>query len=304
MSNREALQKLKIISNDLHEVDYEYILGLFKTNIRKIPIPIAKLDKFSKIDRARKNNGDILFHNVDQLSYVKDKNVTERYLTEFGRANKPHNPMFYGALYSSVLDNQIVTAIAETSKLFQDPNGRNMAGELYTLSRWQTNSELLVAEVVFSKDAIKNNPDIKNEFEKQTKLAKDAGEDDIDFYIDFLGFISDQFARETKSHNDYKISAAYTELVLTNPKISGVTFPSVQTKYMGVNIVFPPSVVDENLEVLCATTRKLYKNKKKTLITNHKKCLNINESPNNLQWEDTEIQFLTREENIKKYFRK
>lgn len=60
-------------------------------------------------------------------------------------------------------------------------------------------------------------------------------------------------------------------------------FSSVQTRYMGVNIVFPPKVVDENVIPLFSTTHLLYKNLKKTLIANHKKCLNVKENLKNLE---------------------
>jgi len=303
MTNKEALQELKEISLRLHEIDYDYIINLLKGSIIKIPLPLAKLHKDALIDRARLNEGNSLYTNVDQLSYIKNQETIDKYLTEFGRANKPFEPKFYGALTSTRLDKQRITAIAETSKLFQDKNGINLDGELYTVSRWKNSSELMVVEVVFSSEAIKVNPDIKRSFEKQTKLAKDAGFDDLEFYADFLIFISEQFARETKSHNDYKIAAAYTELALQHPKVKGVMFPSVQTKYMGANIVFPPTVVDENLEILSAITQKLYKNPKKTLIANHKECLNVKENPNKLEWRYTQIEYLTKDEEIKEYFK-
>lgn len=303
MTNREALQRLQEISLQLHEVDYNYIMELLKKSVRKIPIPLAKLHQYATVDRARKNIGNNLFTSADQLTYIKDQNVIDNYLTEFGRANKPHEPMFYGAIKSSVLDKPRATAIAETSKLFQDPEGHNLEGELYTISRWENKSEIIVVEVVFAAEAIKINPDIKKAFEKQTEFAREAGADDLEFYTDFLIFISEQFARKTKSHNDYKIAAAYTELVLQHPDVRGVMFPSVQTGYMGVNIVFPPNVVDDNLELLFATTHKLYKSQQKTLISNHMKCLNAQQNPENLEWQDTEQQYLTNEEYIKEYFK-
>lgn len=303
MTNREALQKLKEISHQLHDVEYDYIMDLLKNSIRKIPLPLAKLHQFATIDRARKNDGENLFTSIDELSYIKDQNVIDEYLTDFGRANKPYEPMFYGALSSTVLDKQRVTAIAETSKLFQDRNGYNLEGELYTVSRWENQNELIVVEVVFAAEAIKTNPDIKRAFEKQTELAKIAGAKDLEFYTDFLIFISEQFSRDIESHIDYKIAASYTELVLRHPEVKGVMFPSVQTRYMGVNIVFPPKVVDENIIPLFSTTHLLYKNPKKTLITNHKKCLNIKENPKNLVWQDTEAQYLTKKEYIEEYFK-
>ena len=303
MTNKEGLEELKRISNQLEEVEYEYIINLLKNTIKKIPIPIAKLHQYATIDRARKNNDETLFTSIDQLSYIKDQDVIDLYLNEFGRANKPHEPMFYGALSSSVLDKQRVTAIAETSKLFQDRQGKNLEGELYTISRWETNCELLVAEVVFAAEAIKINPDIKIAFDKQTEFAKMEGTDDLEFYTDFLIFISEQFARDTKSHNDYKIAAAYTQLVLTHPEISGIVFPSVQTRFMGVNVVFPPNVVDKNLNIRFLTTQKLYKNKDKSLIANHKQCPNASDNPDKLEWFDIDEKYTIREEYIRNYFK-
>ena len=301
MTNKEALNLLKDLSNKLHTVDYADILDLLKNSIKKIPIPIAKLQANSSIDRARKNDAEILYKNVDQLSYIKDKNVIDNILVEFGRANKPHEALFYAALESSLIGHQRITAIAETSKLFQDPNGVNLDGELYTVSRWINSDELFLAEIVFSQDAISTNPDIKKAFEKQREFAQLEGAEDIDFYSDFLVFISDQFARPATTHHDYKISTAYTELVLSNPNIHGIAFPSVQTKYFGQNIVLTPWVVDKYLSVKVLATQRLYKNKLKTYLANHKNCLNPKDCYDDIQWTDLEAKYLTPPDYIQNY---
>ena len=72
--------------------------------------------------------------------------------------------MFYGAIKTYPIDKSRMTAIAETSKLFQDKYGQNLDGEKYTISRWISNEEFFVAEIVFAEEAIKNNPDIKRSF--------------------------------------------------------------------------------------------------------------------------------------------
>lgn len=74
--------------------------------------------------------------------------------------------MFYGAIESSLIGHQRITALAETSELFQNPDAINFDGELYTVSRWSNAQELFLAEIVFSKEAIDTNPDIKKAFEK------------------------------------------------------------------------------------------------------------------------------------------
>lgn len=301
MTNKEALVKLKELSSHLDDVEYSDIIGILKESIRKIPIPIAKLAANTPIDRVRKNIGESLFTNVhEQLSYIKDQYVIDNFLREFGRANEPHQPMFYGAIESSQIGHQRITALAETSELFQDPNAVNLDGELYTVSRWRNSIELSLAEVVFSSEAIKINPNTKKAFEKQSEFAKNLQIDDIDFYIDFLVFISDQFARPKNSHHDYKISTAYANLVLTHPDIHGVAYPSVQTQYMGQNIVFPAKTVDSFLAIGPLATQRLFKNKMRTVINNHMNCVNPSECLTNILWVPVKSQFVKTLDEIHK----
>jgi hypothetical protein len=303
MTNREGLDKLKELSTQLDKVEYDELIDILKNSIKKIPIPLTKLKANSNIDRVRKNNGDKLFQNVDQLSYIKDQKVKDDYLTEFGRANQPHQVIFYGAIETTNMQYQRITAIAETSELFQNPDGVNLKGEFYTVSRWTNKSELSLAEVVFSSEAIQINPDIRRAFEKQTEFAKQVGQDDLEFYKDFLVFISDQFARPKQTHNDYKISTAYTNLVLIHPQVQGIAFPSVQTKYVGVNVAFEPQIIDEYFSVKVLSTQRFYKNKMKTYLANYKNCLNPNECYDNIIWTDLEQQYLTSEEYIQNYLK-
>lgn len=284
MTNREALDLLKQLSTQLDKVDYTEIVHVLKNSIKRIPVPIARIPPNTAIDRVRNNIGEDYFTDVhNQLSYIKDQKIIDNYLIEFGRANEPHQPMFYGAVESTLIGHQRITALAETTELFQNPNGVNWNGELYTVSRWRNNEEVFLAEVVFSQDAIDTNPDTKRAFEKQTGFARAEGVD-ADFYLEFLVFISDQFARQKTTHDDYKISTAYTNLVLSNPNIHGVAYPSVQTHYQGQNIVLLPVVVDKYLTVEVLSVQRLYKNKMRSYLNNVKNCLNPNECSNNIVW--------------------
>jgi hypothetical protein len=301
MTNREALIKLKELSNQLEKVEYADIVQILKESIRKIPVPITKMPPNTLIDRVRKNIGENPFTDVhNQLSYIKDQNVIDKYLSEFGRANEPHQPMFYGAIESSLIGHQRITALAETSDVFQNPTAVNFDGELYTVSRWRNINELLLAEIVFSQDAINTNPDIKKAFEKQTEFAKQVAGSDLDFHIDFLIFISEQFARPKSSHHDYKISTAYTNLVLTNPSIHGIAYPSVQTKYLGQNVVFPPAVVDKHLVIDVLAMQRLYKNKMNAYLNNVKNCLTPSHCLESIIWSDLDPQHIAPIEKIHK----
>lgn len=301
MNKENAFETLKEFSKKLDEISYDEIYTLLKESIRRIPIPVAKIHKNSEVDRARLNKGEELYNSIEDLGYIKRQYIIDNYLKEFGRANMPHQVMFYGALRTSPIDKPRLTAIAETSRLFQDENGYNMSGEKYTISRWRNSQEFFVAEIVFAKAAIENNPDIKRSFEKQIKFAEESNETDIQFYKDFLVFISEEFARKIERNDDYKISVAYSNLILEHPEIEGIVFPSVQTNYLGANIVMPPSTVDKYFSPEVCSTQILYKTPEKTLIANGKYyCDKI--GMKDLDWKLTDEKHLSTEENIRAHF--
>lgn len=171
MSPKEAFSLLKKLSLNLRDVGYYEVLALMRV-IGRLPIPIARIPVGVSIDRVRKNIGEKLFSAVDDLSYITDPNVIRDRLTEYGRANKPHTVMFYGAVESSLVRHQRITAIAETSALWQDKAANNIGGEFYTVGRWVTTSELFVAEMVFATEALAINPDIQIAYLKQAEFLK------------------------------------------------------------------------------------------------------------------------------------
>lgn len=301
MTKEEAFEKLKEFSKKLDKISYEEIYTLLRESVSRIPIPVARFQKNRETDRARLNKGQALYNEIDDLGYIKDENVINNFLTEYGRANKPHQVMFYGAIETSPIQHPRLTAIAETSRLFQDKNGYNLDGEKYTVSRWKNNEEFFLAEMVFAEKAIKNNPDIKRSFEMQIGFADKLDEDDIEFYKEFLIFISEEFARKTEKNDDYKISVAYTNLILEHHQIEGVMFPSVQTNYFGANIVVPPETVDKYFTPIVCSTHLLYKTPENTLIANGEHyCDEI--TGQEINWKLTDQQYLSSKEEIQKHF--
>lgn len=290
MNKYEAFEKLKKCSQNLSTTSYEEIYDLLKNGIKRIPLPIAKLWKNAYIDRVRPNKGETLFKHINNLGYIKDKDVIKNVLTSFGRANNPHQVMFYGALETSLIDKPRLTAIAETSHLFRVPGTDCLDGEHYTVSRWETQKELLVVEVVFSEYALKNNPDIAKSFENQKNLLQEHNleQEEIDFHLDFLKFISEEFSKKVSNSEDYKISAAYTNLALLDPDVSGITYPSVQTDYFGVNIVLTPETVDQYVKPIICSTQIVYKKGMKSLIANGKYYCKEIDLKNDIEWKEND----------------
>lgn len=300
MDKYQAFEKLKEYSKNLTEISYEEIYDLLKNGIRFIPLPIAKLWKNAYIDRVRPNKGTILFKHIDDLGYIKDKNVINNVLTSFGRANTPHQVMFYGALKTELIDKPRLTAIAETSHIFRNPGTDCLEGEHYTVSRWETQKELFVVEVVFSEYALKNNPDIAKSFQNQIKFLQEHNLEpqEIAFHLDFLKFISEEFSKRVSDPEEYKISAAYTNLALLHPDVSGITYPSVQTDYFGVNIVLTPEVVETCITPKICSTQILYKKGMKSLIANGKHYCKEIDANTDIEWKEHGLEILTTKEQV------
>lgn len=305
MNKFQAFEILKEYSNNLKNIPYEEIYSLLKNGIKQIPIPLAKIKKGAYIDRVRKNNGNSLFNSIDELGYIKNQEIIEKYLTSFGRANCPHQVLFYGAVETSQIDKQRLTAIAETSSLFRIPNQNCIDGEYYTVSRWETLEEFLVVEVVFSEFALANNKDIQTSYEKQKEFLNNKGlqDEEIQFHLDFLKFISEQFSKKVDDPDDYKISVAYTNIALLHPDVKGISYPSVQTEYFGVNLVLTPNTVDDFLKPIICSTQKIYKNGLNTLIANGEHyCDNIDVNKE-IEWKENDKSLITDYEEVKKHLK-
>ena len=291
-------EKLVSYSKNLKEADYTEIVELLKNTIQKLPVTTAILNKGWYIDRVRPNEGETLFYSEDQISYIKDKNIIENKMNKYGRCNLPHQVMFYGAIESSVIKQQRVTAISETSRIFRDPESINIEGELHTLSRWELLEDIIVAELVFHDDAIQKNPDTMNAFAHH--LPKILASDYREGMLKLMKLFSYEFAKTVLSDEDfnYKISAAYTNLIINDVKltdgrnIEGITYPSVISGFQGQNVVLDPDVVNKKLRLKNVTTHRLHKNKLKSFINNDKIVSDFGENNSNFVWEDADSQYV------------
>lgn len=286
-----AFQKLIEYSKNLENTSYDQIAEIIKRSIRQVPVATGILKKGACIDRVRVNDNDVLFSREEDISYIKDQVIIDNYLTSFGRANKPHQVMFYGALESTKIPQQRATAIFETSRVLKKKDSINLQGELVTVSRWRVLEDIVVIEIVFCDKAIVSNPDTQKAFEYHMKKLqfhplRELGLRQIQFF-------SKEFAKQVDHDWDYKISVAYTNLILHDHevtiegrKISGIAYPSVPSNYFGQNIVLRPDVVDSSLELESVSTHLVHKNKLKSFVNNHKYVVDFGENNSNFVWVD------------------
>lgn len=284
MSEQEkALNEILAYRNRLEEIEYEDIKTLIKESIRYVPIALAKLRVNTVIDRVRLNRSTPLFCSQKELSYMTEEEDIKKHLTGFGRANKPYQPLFYGALTSEKIKPNRMTAYAETSNLIKDTSAVNLEGELFTLSRWQTNQEIIVPEIVFSEEAIVANPDTAKSFHIHYRALME--EPMRELALRQLQLFSQEFARKTRTHHDYKIAVAYADLLMSDGGHPGILYPSVQTAYQGQNIVLRTDIVDKHLLLTNVSTHRVHKNKMKSIMANyfHTKDFGVNNS--NFIWD-------------------
>lgn len=216
------------------------ISGILTNELNVLPsVPqIEKVNKFGfKLYRVR------------ELSSFSNRNLLSEYaytpivLTKnINRCNFPGHPVFY-------CSSQPMTALCEVVK------NDNFEKKRYLISRWSTQDTVdtmllesfthgnLPEESILNtlKYGIQNRiPEI---FEH--KLTKDQ-ENGLKLYLEFL---SDSFIKD----NDYSVSASlahrrlYARPVKNNPRTDVLLYPSVQTRYMGINMAVQPSFVDKFL---------------------------------------------------------
>lgn len=300
-----AFKKLVEYSKDLENVDYEEIKEIISKSIRQVPIATAFLRKGWFIDRVRVNKGSELFTKEDEISYIKDQYVIDNYLTQLGRANKPHQVMFYGAVKSSEIWQPRATAIFETSQLLKDKDAVNVEGELLTVSRWKVLEDILLIEIVFDDDAIRKNPDTHAAFNHHMKQF--AHHPLREMGLRQIQFFSKEFAKQVENNWEYKISVAYTDLILHDKKpsingypIEGIAFPSVPSDHKGQNVVLRPDVVDAKLELEVLSTHIVHKNKMKSFVNNHKYVTDFGEDNSSFEWTDIASEHVVPLEDVKR----
>jgi len=264
MNNKIILEKLKEISKNLETTAYDEILEILE-NIDISGILCYKIPKNRYIFRGRPCERDD-FTNESQISYRKKEEV--KY---FGRAHKPYFPMFYGAIAMKKNDEPIITNYTEILEIFKHKIPTTGENDL-TIGRWRVINDLYVLLMIFKKDYLAKNKQFYNLYNgyinhiKSLNVNKDA--------LAILEFISEEFAKPIISNdNEYKISAAFTEILFKRSKyeIDGIIYPSVRCEGENFNIALTPKAVDNRLKLECVlTTRIYYYNNKRITIDNLK----------------------------------
>ena len=281
-----TLTYLEQIKHNLEYVDYEMIYQSI-ADLKDKFAPTALIKKGWFIDRVRINKPDEIFTNVEQISYIHDKEVLEKYVS-FGRANEPKQAVFYGSILSPQIEHPRLVAYFETSELIKElPRDKDFE-ETFTVSRWTILEDIEVVEMIFSNEAIKVNEYNRLSLENQIKnygnlpLAK--------HYEEQGKFFSNEFARADVKKDEsykYKITAAYANYIWRNTPLRGITYPSVPTSYLGQNVALLPEMVDKYLKLERVAIFKFKREKGHNVLGDcHKMTTEFGERGMDFQWHD------------------
>ncbi len=137
--------------------------------------------------------------------------------------------------------------------------------------------------MVFSDEAIAISPDINRSFQNQFSQLINHPMREIG--LRQMKLFSEEFARKKTSNHDYKISAAYADIIMNEGGLPGILYPSVPSGYMGQNIVLRPDIVDQYLELYSVSTHRVHKNKMQSLMGNYYHTQKFGDNNNAFEWD-------------------
>lgn len=279
----EQISKVLTELNELNlqDVSYDYIFQKLATELKFIPFVTAILKKGHYIERGRINGQEQVFNSEYELSYRKDNEN----ITKFGRANRPNQSMFYGAIKSEFIEYPRIVNLFEISGLFRDGDLTSDGEFILTVGKWKIKEDFEVVEIVFDKKTMERIPEIKKAFEYHLANLKKDFPDKIEEFSAVLEFFSNEFAKKgITSDNDYKISAVYTNMAIENRGHNGVIYPSVRTEGQGRNVVLSIEAVDKYLELKKVAMFKIIKKGDSVKISNIAIALELGENNAEFNW--------------------
>lgn len=210
-----------------------------------VPVCEGQINKGARLMRARLNPTEVPYNCEKDLSYRPDDWAVPNY----GRASVPLRSVFYGVLGNESREATVETVLSEAHEIFRNTESASdiVPHEFYcTFGVWRVTEPINIAEMVFSKRFVRNVEWVKTAcVHYLDSYASKLKHERVDTVRLLLEFVSDEFSRsDIRTHEDYLVSAAYSQYVFESTPLRGVLYPSVRTKGYGVNVALSPSTVD------------------------------------------------------------
>lgn len=285
LNNIEELTKLdlkRLCYDDLMKCLFHFMPDSLAFDHRTFHPPKTKKEKYF-LERGRMNdNFNFPFCTQKDISYRTDnKNI--KY---FGRANRPHSPMWYGSFGSKDIPTPVAT-------IFGEMKAQREAYEQhdFTIGRWEVINDLNLVNIVSENDPKFN--DLKRSVYEQIENDRERQK-----IIDVTKFIAREFSKPVNANEDYnyKISVAFTDIILNNSfqfkgkktRFDGIIYPSIQIKgKQGINVVIKPESVDTCLKLTTALCYEFHKEERHYKLYTPAKLVAQNADKNeNFNWKN------------------
>ena len=243
--------KLEILQNlagKLNDAMYTDILKLLQDMKELSYIMTFDIPAGTYVSRIRESD-KIPFNLSSQISYNPKP-------TFYGRANRPNSPVFYGSISLPGSTDSTETNILEWLGAYEREKVSNTNPEQITIGWWRTKEKISTIPIMYDKQLSSKTEFFKPLFSKyieDKRITKESRE--------IVQFLANQFAKTNiTSHKDYKISAAFAELVFNrgNGQLNSILYPSVRNGGHGYNIAIPGEFVDKSLKLERVGTFGIY----------------------------------------------
>ena len=222
--------------------------NLKPTKSEKMPFYYITFHKNFLLFRGRLNDDyNVPFNSEKEISYRQDLCNIKSY----GRANKKHKAMWYGA-YNTPKNSYIATIFGEL-KEWKDWEKHDGNCYSFTVGEWEVTEDIELVHVLMEDDP--KFEEFKKHIIKKVKNANNSKK-----IIDITKFMAKEFSKRVDDCKDYnyKISAAFTEIILEYDRLHGIIYPTIQsenskTNKRGMNIALTPQAVDD-----CLQLKKVY----------------------------------------------
>lgn len=220
------IENVKNIDIKTHNIDVlKREIGFFPKGFKMAGIPISKGET---IYRARIPDEKPM--QVSDLSYPPKQKVNE-----FGRANRPHNPIFYASSGGAA-------AVFE----------KNPApGDRVAILKWRIKEKILLSKIGYSDEVLKRLKSSRDMDDIPEGLSPESESPGNSIMRDFLADVFTRRIPEDQKHR-HKLTAAISEMYLKADEIDGILYPTVEMWGNEDNLAIETRVVDQVLEPISA----------------------------------------------------
>ncbi|WKX76687.1 hypothetical protein [Zobellia laminariae] len=194
---------LKQISKNLEHTSYEDILRLLE-ELEISYIMTFNIPKGTLISRIRPS---------ERKPYCKESQISYNPNPEnYGRANKPNEPIFYGSIQGPGMLNSLDTNVWEWLNILNSKPLNKIDFPLsFTSGFWEIQSDLPTIPIIYnnvSKEKTKLFDSLLENYEKHSGVTELSSK--------IIEFLANEYSKvDINSPNDYKLTAAFSELIRT-----------------------------------------------------------------------------------------